>query len=205
MRSVDSHIDHEHDVHFETSISPVSLGWPDRGCFPNGQWSKGHVTTCLGDFFGDWAAAHVAMSEDELLPLCLEANQSIQQCMRKMYASDIWLCKADARQIADDGLGFLKLYNTLATKSLRAGRALFSHMPKGHACEHNFFALKLSAMEHDWSLNPLMTSVEIDEDYIGKTSRLARRTSPLQVVKRVLQRTLQASYRHWQDAGFIKT
>ena len=40
-----------HDKAYLSSVTRASLGWPDAGTFPNGQWAKGHVTTSLTDFF----------------------------------------------------------------------------------------------------------------------------------------------------------
>lgn len=40
---------------YMSTISRATLGWPDSSTFPNGQWSKGHVTTSLTAFFLDWA------------------------------------------------------------------------------------------------------------------------------------------------------
>ena len=77
-------------------------------------------------------------------------------------------------------------------------------MPKGHALDHILFALRKSAVCRKRSLNPLIFSVQLFEDFIGRVSRAARKASPQQVVKSVLQRCLQASYRHWHAGGFVK-
>ena len=192
-----------HDPAYLSAISRGTLGWPDGSTYPNGQWSKGHVTTCLTKFFLDWVQAQ-DLSDYPLLELCKQAAICISTCPEDLYRSDVWLEKKDAHRIADNGLRFLSLYRELAFKSHQANKALVSLMPKGHALDHLFLSLKISAVNHDYSLSILVTSVQIDEDYIGKVSRLSRRTSAEQSIKRVLQRSLMACFKHWRALGFIR-
>ena len=114
----------------------------------------------------------------------------------------------------DQTSGFQKMWHTslqtmgsvfwASTEFCRCDlRALFSHMPKGHVMGHIFISVKISALAHDYTLSPLCTSVQMDEDYIGRVSRLSRRTNPGQTVKRVLQRCLIASYKYWKRARMI--
>ena len=193
----------KHDKQYLSHISKASLGWPDSSTYPNGQWAKGHVTTALTNFFIDWVTTQ-DVPNDHLLALTKEAAESISNCLRKLYSSDVWLEKALANSIADDGLRFLNLYRKLSFRSFSAGRALFAHMPKGHAMAHVFYSLKVSAVRHHVSFSPLTVSVQADEDYIGKVSRLSRRTNATQAIKRVIERSLMASYKHWRSLGFLK-
>ena len=62
----------------------------------------------------------------------------------------------------------------------------------------------LPCQQHHCFLNPLNHSVQISEDYVGRISRMSRRTSPQQVITRVLERSLQATYKHWREQGFIR-
>ena len=169
-------------------------GLMDLLIYSNGQWSKGHVTTCLTKFFLDWVQAQ-DLSDYPLLELCKQAAICISTCPEGRFRSDGWLEKNDAHRIADNSLRFLSLYRELAFKSHQANKALFSLMPKGHALDHLLLSLKISAVNHDYSLSILVTSVQIDKDYIGKVSRLSRRTSAEQSIKRVLQRSLMACFK----------
>lgn len=83
--------------------------------------------------------------------------------------------------------------------------ALFPHMPKGHSLDHIFWGLKadLGRNTLNYFLNPLNHAVQVSEDWVGRTARVARRTGPPQVILRVLQRVLQAAYAHWRKAGYI--
>lgn len=188
---------------FFTTFTRANLGWMDTSCYPNGQWSKGHVTTCVLEFFCDFAQKR-DLTGHPLLKMSLEACLEISECLKRLYENDVWIHQTEALRISHHGMRFLELYKCLAFESFHSGKALYANMPKGHALDHTFFALYLSSVSNKWSLNPLICSVQMFEDFIGRCSRAARRTSPQQVVKRSLERCLQASYKAWYEAGYIK-
>eukprot|EP00438_Fugacium_kawagutii_P024301 Skav217542 [mRNA] locus=scaffold467:270702:272252:- [translate_table: standard] len=201
-----TYCEENHETAHLNSLTRPVLGWMDRNQYPNGYWSKGHTTTTLCKFFETWAKQQEDASGDDLMQLALDACCKINRVLRIMYESDIWLSRGVATDVAQLGMTFLEGYKRLATKSYHAGKNLFPHMPKGHAMEHIFFQLVLD-LEIDGAqffLNPLNHSVQISEDMVGRISRVARRTAPQQVVTRVLQRTLQAAYKHWRERGYIR-
>lgn len=197
--------DRAHRSSFLNYLTKENIGWPDRGSFPNGQWSKGHVTTALSDFFTDWASSKLRAVQDDYLQLCLEANVYIQKALHDLYAHDVWLDARTASSIAQNGILFLDAYRRLSTTAYHSNRCLFPHMPKSHAVEHIFWQLRASSLTSRYCMSPLVVSVQISEDFVGKCSRLARRVSPLQAVKRVLERSLQASHKHWKAAEWIRS
>ena len=196
-----------HRSPYVTCITQASLGWPDTGTYPNGQWSKGHITTALADFFSAWASAEDFTGgtlQDTLLQLCSEANRRIHNAVSTLYENDVWLSSETALFVAGEGLRFLELYKTLATSSFRNGVALFTHLPKSHGVEHIFYGLKDAALSPaHYHLSPLIFSVQMDEDYVGKVSRASRKTSSLQVIQRTLQRSLAATFKHWKREKLI--
>lgn len=189
-----------------TQVTKSTVGWPDTGTYPNGYWSKGHVTTTLAGFFEDWAGGQQQFpANHDLLCMCRRTSREISKCLRALYAADVWLSRSQAETIAKAGLAFLAGYQDLAFKAFQDGRALFALMPKGHAMEHIFVAMldQLSNPRCDYVLSPLCHAVQIDEGWVGVCSRLARRTSPSTVIVRVLQRTLLACMKHWKDRGYL--
>ena len=189
------------------SLTRSMLGWPDTKTYANGQWSKGHVTTNLCLFFEAWASSQ-DLRDDGLMRLALETCSTINRCFRKMYASDVWLDRPGAEEISNDGLAFLHGYKALATQCFRTNTALFPHMPKGHSLDHIFSEMKadLSVQgphrpEH--FLNPLNHSVQISEDWVGRASRISRRTGPAQAIQRTLERILKVCHARWREEGFI--
>ena len=188
---------------FVTTFTRANLAWMDTSCYPNGQWSKGHVTTCVMDFFISWSSKQ-DLSNHPLLKMGLEACEEISECLKGLYHNDIWLSQAEALRISRHGMRFLEIYKTLACQSFRQGKALFANMPKNHSLDHIFFGLYQSSLAAKWSLNPLICSMQVFEDFIGRCSRTSRRTSPQQAVRRTLERCLQASYKAWYDEGIIR-
>ena len=63
--------------------------------------------------------------------------------------------------------------------------------------------LQMQSRSCRFSVNPLVWSVQSDEDFIGRPSRLSRRVSPVTVVQRVTQRYLQGAYAEWVRARLI--
>ena len=194
-----------HKAPFLTQLTKENLGWQDRSSYPNGQWSKGHVTTLLGEFVEDWCSRN-DISDSPMLQQCARANAAIGRCMRKMYAAGLFLTTNDAVEISSAALLFLREYQQLATSAYNQSLSLFSYMPKHHALSEIFWDLKEAAETEgiQFCLNPLIWAVQISEDYIGKTSRTSRKCSAQQVILRTLQRCLQATYKHWCDCGYIR-
>ena len=50
-----------------------------------------------------------------------------------------------------------------------------------------------------WAVNPLSEAAQMDEDFIGRPSRLSRRVSSRTVVRRTLERYLQGVFQKWDD------
>ena len=193
-----------HTTAYLTAITKDTLQWPDQGTYPNGVWSKGHVTTTLLKFVSFWFERNDT-SDDVLLTISKGAAYKINECLNLMYTNDLWLDKNTAKHIAGLGLDFCERYMECANESFQQGKALYIFMPKAHLCHHVFLELAETAQRCQWSLNPLSTAVQVDEDFVGKTCRLSRRVSPQQSVKRVLQRFLEAAFRHWSEEGYIRT
>ena len=194
----------EHKSPFLISITQAKLNWQDTSQYPAGLWTKGHVTTSLCHFFESWAALQ-GFPENSLLHDCLEACRAIRKAVRILYSRDVWLSQEDALEAANSGLKFVSLYGMLALKSWQQSRALFPHVPKEHGLEHLFFELRYLAKRHEFTMNPAVFSCQMDEDYIGRVSRVTRRTSAQQVVQRTIERSLQAAFAQWSAAGYIKS
>ena len=182
------------------SITKESCGWPDRSTYPNGFWSKGHVTSSFIKFIAHWLRKH-DVSDSRMLTLVGEAVDCINQSIEELYSADLWLEQPVAHRIGHRGLRFVELYGQLAQMAFEEGVALWVLMPKGHVVHHTFLDLVQAG---DWTINPLAHAVQMSEDYVGKKARLARRVGATQVIRRVLERSLQVAYKHWTEAGFYK-
>ena len=110
------------------------------------------------------------------------------------------------RVIAGHGLKYLEMYKDLATQAAGEGRALFLYNSKLHMNDHIFRNLAWEAEMAPVALNPMAWGVQLDEDLIGKASRLTRHVSskPAFTIKRTLQRWLIASFAAWSKAEMLE-
>lgn len=121
-----------------------------------------------------------------------EAAETINLCLGNLYREGLFIRSADAESIGKQGLRFLSLYAELAQMAFDRRLKRFPLVPKLHYLHHQFLELVLDARKAEWCLNPIMTGVQLEEDFIGKPSRLARRVSSRTTALRVLQRSFLA-------------
>lgn len=106
-----------------------------------------------------------------------------------------------ATKIVDAGLTFLKAYAKLASEAHKAGRPLWVYKPKIHYFHHILHDMKAAISKGHKPLNPLAFSCAMAEDFIGRTSLLARRVSAMTTETRVLQRYLLAAFVAWGNSS----
>ena len=143
-------------------------------------------------------------SDMPLLVKCGEAAKAINSFLRGLYTSDLWIQPNDAVRFGQLGMQFLRRYSTLAAEAHRDNRALFVLQPKLHVLHHCFLSMIHFGQQNIAVLSPLCFSVQPDEDFIGRPSRLSRRvTARSIVIDRVLSRCMQACFEHWVSAGWL--
>ena len=162
--------------------------------YPTRIWHKADLTTVLMSY-----VQHRFETEDfaahPLLSKAVEATRAVQQCVTEMYSFDVWISPSKSRFTAEQGHRFLRRYSELARSSMDTNRMLFVLTPKAHALHHVFQLLLEESQKGVDSFNPLTVSVQQDEDFISRPSRLSRRvTAKPMAATRVVQRYLQACY-----------
>ncbi|CAE7402859.1 unnamed protein product [Symbiodinium sp. CCMP2592] len=183
-------------------VTKETICWPKSTEFPSGSWFKGSLSTTFCEFIE--ATLSDKTFEDPLLTRSVEAVQALNKFLSGLYESDVFLDRHTATTLGHYGLRFLRRYSWCATEAVRQRRCLFNLLPKLH-CVHHICLQDLiePAQRHDYIINPLVYSVQLAEDYIGRNSRTSRRLHPATVTKRVAERHLQAAYRQYLKAGFL--
>jgi len=184
---------------FITSINKELIGWPDRSTFPNGYWSKGHITVTFIKFILFWLNNN-DVSDCRMLTICRQAMSLLCEALEELYRESLWLDPDTARRIGEKGMKFMELYGKLVRIAYRNGQALWALMPKSHVVHHIFMECSEARCS---MISPLAYAVQVSEDFIGKKSRLARRVGPQQVILRVLERTLVVTRQRWVEADFL--
>ena len=184
-------------------LTKECLGWTTTNEFPAGTWHKGALSTNLMEWVESMCDAE-GWQDEPLLLLVRDATLAIQTCVRSLYTADVWLTPGQSNYICSHGMRFLRRYAELARASLDRKKHLFPLQPKVHALHHLMLYLHDAYVRDVDCISPICTSVQADEDFIGRPSRLSRRTTArAPVLRRVVQRYLQSAYVQWLDAGLL--
>ena len=87
---------------------------------------------------------------------------------------------------------FLRSYQFNVAECHARSMNHFTLIPKIHMLHHQCMRLRLECAESVYCCNPLAESVQMQEDYIGRPSRLSRRVSMKLIHLRSIQRSLIA-------------
>ena len=195
---------HNKERPYIRKLTKDTINWLSASDYPSGGWSKGSTTVCLLRWF--LAACRQrsgSIPEDSLLRLCFRAALHIQLFFSKIYRQQVWIESKIALELAEHGRQFLKYFAQSAKRSYDEGRALFLFMPNLHRLDHIFHDLRDQALRSPYAFSPQALNCQIDEDYIGRPSRISRRVSCRTTMIRVLQRSLEASYDHFVERGWL--
>ena len=92
---------------------------------------------------------------------------------------------------------FIFSYSMAAQKCHAEGMLFFNITPKYHYLMHMEHELRTS-MGHSWGFNPACFATQMDEDYMGVSSRMSRAAHPLGAARRTAQRWLIHSWCKWR-------
>ena len=82
----------------------------------------------------------------------------------------------------------------LADLSIQEGKRLYCLRPKIHFFHHCLYDVDKQLRSNcQWVVNPNLWGCEMNEDYIGRISRMSRRVSPKIATQRTIDRYLVAA------------
>ena len=174
-------------------ITPYLMSYHDSGgCM--GNWHKGALTTnfmfWLVDILGE-----VSKDEAGLLIKIRTATYQVNAMFSVLFRSEVYLCESECKFVSQQGLDFLKCYYMLATHMYGQRKPyLWPLYPKLHSFHHLMLEIKHCGQSSHLAINPLLHSCQIDEDLVGRASRLSRRVSIKKVASRTMDRYLTAAY-----------
>ena len=130
----------------------------------------------------------VVAGHDLLLQQMLQVCQSSLD-LKMVHHHKLWMERPCAKKFYVVALTLLRGYAVLGRRSLGLGIRAFIQKPKHHALHHIALAVRDRLVQGDPLVsNPQMTACEINEDYLGRISRLSRRVGFRLVDLRVAQR-----------------
>ena len=113
----------------------------------------------------------------------------------------VWMNNAQMRSGRSLLARFFAGYSNAAQLCHMRGWLFFNITPKYHYLLHIEHDLALSK-NHNWGFNPACFATQMDEDYMGVSSRMSRCVHPLGAAKRTAQRWLIYSWLQWKDWRF---
>ncbi|CAK9012662.1 Uncharacterized protein SCF082_LOCUS11735 [Durusdinium trenchii] len=129
-----------------------------------------------------------------------DAARALNLALSTLYRSGYWLQKEKAALLAKLMFRFLALYAKCAELTLRQGKRRFAMVPKLHMLAHAAFDLQDQSSRAEWAHNPLAMTNQIQEDFIGRPSRISRRVNIRSLHKSLIMRTLIVYQDSWRVA-----
>ena len=121
-----------------------------------------------------------------------EAVTVMNQFLSGLYRQGVFIPPEKGEELASKGLLFLKRYSELARLCYDRKKKRFAFTPKGHYLHHQILTLFDEASQGKWGMNLLVFACQLQEDFVGRPSRLARRVSSRTTSLRVIQRVFLA-------------
>lgn len=107
-----------------------------------------------------------------------------------MYQRGFWIRKPEGLRLAKWLFGFLISYMKCVKICNGQGANRFALTPKLHMFHHAPCRIVTECGSGGFCINPLAESVQIQEDYIGRPSRLSRRSDIRALHKHVVSKAL---------------
>ena len=186
-------------------ISKENMGWMTTGSYPHGTWSKGSTTTALLKWFLHVCRQHLnAVHEDQLLCAAFEAANHMNEFLSGLYRRELFIPSELALNLVEHGFAFLRGFGKCVSIAYHSKRALFIQMPNYHRIHELLRDLKIHAQCAAAVISPLAYATQVDEDFIGRPSRISRRVSWRLVIDRTLRRSLLTAYSKYVKEGIIR-
>ena len=120
----------------------------------------------------------------------------LNQALAYLYSSGFWVPAWRGAAVANCFFTFLRCYQRLAFLTVRMRKARFALIPKLHSLHHFAVRLRQDASKGAWVINCLSTSVQMQEDFVGRPSRVSRRVD----IRRLHRNTLLRCLIHYHFA-----
>ena len=116
--------------------------------------------------------------------------RALNVTLSTMYRSGFWIRSSHALRLSKLLYRFLALYVQCADYTLAQRKRRFAIVPKLHMLAHCAFDLQDQSQRSEWCINPLSCTNQVQEDYIGRPSRISRRVSIRSLHTSLMMRSL---------------
>ncbi|CAK9110820.1 Uncharacterized protein SCF082_LOCUS51463 [Durusdinium trenchii] len=174
-----------------SELSRDTMCWPMSSACPAAKWNKGQATAEVARFV-DWFCKEFVSGkvDDAKLNSIAAAVSAINISMTFLYQNGLFIRAAHAKQLSQWLFVFLGHYACCAEICLRERKRRFPLYTKAHMLAHAALLLRRSSERAPWALSPLATACQMQEDFIGKPSKVSRRINVRQAHRNILWRCL---------------
>lgn len=168
-----------------------------------GNWHKGALTCNFMQWLVD-LLGKVPVDPQGLLMQCRAATYRLNSMFSVLYRAGAFLTEQEASYVSEQGLQFLRCYAKAAEVMFNASKQwCFPLYPKLHIFHHIMLDVKFKGESAHLCCNPMLWGCQMDEDVVGRASRLSRRVNIRKVCLRALDRYLVAAYTAHTKAGLL--
>ena len=141
-------------------------------------------------------------SLNDVLLSALAAGNGMDAFHRLCFSAEnrVWLSTAETHKAAEHLGSFMVHYYAAAKLCFGQRKLFFNLTPKYHYMLHLHDDLVLHEGQ-EYSINPAIWSTQMDEDYVGVTSRMSRSCHQSTVAFRTGDRWLVSTYQKWRCAA----
>lgn len=183
-------------------ITPYLMSYGDSSG-AMGNWHKGALTTNFMSWLVDFSGK-IPADEEGLLMRSRIATYRMNSMFTVLYRAGAFLTEEECAYVSDQGLHFLAAYSSLADAMFQKSRQwLFPLYPKLHVFHHICLDVRRLGLEAKTAVNPTMHACQIDEDTVGRASRLSRRVSIRAAASRTLDRYLVSAFTAFDKSGLL--
>lgn len=183
-----------------TGLTDILLGVQSSWKFPTGNWFKGDGTRTILHYlenrYETLVVSHIEPAD--YLSTILESIKGANHFMHVLYNAGLWLTSAERDGVISGLTRFLRNYRRCATMSYKKGLPRFRLSPKFHTAAEVLFELLHAKKRGMDSLNSLVFSTQIDEDFVGKVATYSRAVSARTVHQKTVQRYKLGLAVHWR-------
>ena len=124
----------------------------------------------------------------------VRATKAMNLFFKELYGEGYWIPAHKGAKLAKLVQVFLLSYQQCAFLSAARMISRFQLVPKLHMLSHVGLRLTQDSKMCQWVRNPLAEAVQMQEDYVGRPSRVSRRVNARMVHERVILRALCATH-----------
>ena len=118
------------------------------------------------------------------------ALSGLNKFFHNLYNAHLWMRRPEAKHTAQHGRAVLENYLRAASHALRLKFTKFKLIPKHHMLCHVIRVLEQSSVNQKWTLSPVASMCQQDEDLVGRVSALSRACDIRTVHERTLRKYL---------------